>query len=213
MGKNGITVIDSVIQACRGVVTFINRESHKTDLKAFSVILIPFGDPLSQSLMRSQLIVEGDKDDLISRYQKANAEYMPDYIVRITGDCPLAVQPLITRCIKMAIKDSKDYVSNVWEGLRTFEDGLDVEVFTPKVLDWLDRNATEKADREHVTTLFRRETPDWASVGSVVGYINREHVKLSVDTEDDLTACIKNRDDINQKIELAKKYNHSVYRF
>jgi dTDP-4-amino-4,6-dideoxygalactose transaminase len=43
--------------------------------------------------------------------------------------------------------------------------------------------------------------------------INREHVKLSVDTPEDLDSISRNRAEIEGKVDRAKKRRHSVYRF
>ena len=62
-------------------------------------------------------------------------------------------------CLKIFLKNNKqakinkykhDYTSNVI-GERTYPRGLDVEVFSFKVLEFMYKNCKQKAEREHVT--------------------------------------------------------------
>ena len=109
-----------------------------------------------------------------------------DFVVRVTGDCPLIPAFLITKHIKIAGINRYDYTSNVCDEFRTAPDGLDCEVLSKKLLNHLSVNATNKEDKEHVTSLIRRGLPPWASVGHVVSYFDLSDMKLSVDTEEDL---------------------------
>ena len=79
-----------------------------------------------------------------------------------------------------------DYISNVDERFRTTLDGADCEVISRRLLDDTAQRATAPSDREHVTTLIRREPPAWAKIGVVLNHFDLSWIKLSVDTEEDL---------------------------
>jgi len=207
-----LTVTESVLDAGKSAVAYLNRKTTRSDIHAYVVLLIPYGDPL-RGAMSGNLVLEGPEDDVLSRYIRAYKEFNPNYIVRLTGDCPLIAPSIISKHINIAVMDEKDYVSNVWEDMRTYVDGLDVEVISARALLWLDEQATEKTDREHVTTYLRKNPPSWLKVGTVLAHIDLGDIKLSVDTPEELETVRKNRVGLNKKIDLARKRGHSVYRF
>lgn len=98
----------------------------------------------------------GSTDDVLDRYyQTAQAEH-PDYIVRITSDCPLIDADVMDSVIDFAIDRKLDYASNTL--LATFPDGMDVEVFTFSALEKAWKEATLQSDREHVTPYIWRNS-------------------------------------------------------
>lgn len=96
----------------------------------------------------------GSEDDVLDRYYQAVKPETPDYVVRVTSDCPLVDPALIDEVIARAVETKADYVSNVLQ--ETFPDGQDVEVFTFKALERAWKEATLRSDREHVTPYIRR---------------------------------------------------------
>jgi spore coat polysaccharide biosynthesis protein SpsF (cytidylyltransferase family) len=98
----------------------------------------------------------GDEDDVLDRYYSAAQKYLCDYIVRITGDCPLIDPNLLDKVIDFAINSKSDYCSNTFN--ESFPDGQDIEVFRKSVLF----NAWEKSlllsEREHVTPFIIKNT-------------------------------------------------------
>jgi spore coat polysaccharide biosynthesis protein SpsF len=99
----------------------------------------------------------GSLNDVLDRMMQAARPHDPDWIVRLTGDCPLADPTLIDAAIEMALAGDYDYVSNALEP--TFPDGLDVEVVRASVLESAWREATLPSEREHVTP-FIHTRPD-----------------------------------------------------
>ena len=91
----------------------------------------------------------GSLDDVLDRIYQAALPHTPDYVVRLTGDCPLADWEVIDRAIDFAREGGFDYASNTLKP--TWPDGLDVEVvrFQSLATAWLE--ATSKLEREHVT--------------------------------------------------------------
>ena len=56
---------------------------------------------------------------------------MLNYVVRITGDCPLVDASIIDKAVKLIKVKKCDYLSNTLD--RTYPDGIDVEVFSQSI--------------------------------------------------------------------------------
>ena len=93
-------------------------------------------------------IFRGSLDNVLSRYVSIAKKENADYVVRITGDCPLIDHLVIDELIKKIIKENLDYVSNTI--IRTFPDGLDAEVFKTSSLYEAEEFANDFM-KEHVT--------------------------------------------------------------
>lgn len=145
----------------------------------------------------------GDENDVLDRFYQAAKSGGADVVVRLTGDCPLHDAEVIDRVIR-AYKERReevDYVSNVTPP--TFPDGLDVEVFSFALLERMWREASEKADREHVTTWVRNR-PSQFRIHNVTSE-HTDHVpdRWTLDEPQDLEflreifAAFGGRDDFN----------------
>lgn len=89
----------------------------------------------------------GSEEDVLDRYYQAARILKPDYIVRITGDCPLFDGRLLDDAIKQ-LNPNVDYLGMLSE---TFADGLDLEIMTYEALKRAWKCANLKSEREHVT--------------------------------------------------------------
>lgn len=131
-------------------------------------------------------LVSGPEQNVLKRYLNAFDKYKPDYIVRLTSDCPLILDFIISKHINVAVLNQLDYVSNVEETCRTSFDGTDCEILSANAINWLRENAKSKDDLEHVTTALRRERPGHIHQGFISFKLDSSKVKLSLDTEEDL---------------------------
>lgn len=95
-------------------------------------------------------VYKGSLHDVLDRYYHAVKEIHPDYVVRITSDCPLIDAQVIDLAIEKCISGGYDYCSNTLTP--TYPDGIDVEVFKFSALEKAWKEATEQSDREHVTS-------------------------------------------------------------
>ncbi len=196
----GKPIIDHVINACKKSLKYMNNYSQKSKINVNMCIVIPEGDKLIHYL-RDPIVV-GPEEDLITRYKNAMEKYTPDYLVRITGDCPMIPSYLITKAINCAVKGEYDFLSNAHPNLRTFADGHDVEVCNKKLFSWLDKTSQE---REHVfQILYENVYPEWR-IGHIFSYIDLSSVKLSVDTEKDYKLVKKQFDSRFDKISKWKR--------
>jgi spore coat polysaccharide biosynthesis protein SpsF len=212
-------MLDRVINSALKCQSFLNnpRNHNKRgdSLRVEVALLIPENDPLEKIYIRRKGIdiVTGSEDDVLSRYMQLNEAYGPvDHVVRLTSDCPLIPAFIISKHITKALNFDYDYVSNVDERCRTAPDGWDCEVISERLLNWTDENAKSETDREHVTTVIRRETPSWANVAHIVNYCDQSHLKLSVDTQEDLEFVRTYNDILNRKLNAAKNSAGGLFR-
>lgn len=124
----------------------------------------------------------GSLDDVLDRFYRAAEPYRPDYIVRVTGDCPLIDWELVDRCIRFAADGSYDYASNALKP--TWPDGLDVEVMTSVALREAWAEATSTVDREHVTPFINRQL-DRFRLGSLENDVDLSAMRWTVDEPGD----------------------------
>lgn len=98
--------------------------------------------------------VRGPEDDVLARFRQALDRHPADTVVRLTADCPLADPALIAEAIELHERSGADYTSNTL--IRTYPDGLDVEVLRAVRLREADAEARDPVEREHVTPFVYR---------------------------------------------------------
>lgn len=105
-------------------------------------------------------VFRGSLPDVLDRYYQCALKYKADYVVRLTGDCPLIDPELIDDVIYGLFDPPEDFSCNRLPPPfgRTFPIGLDVEACTFQALENAWKNATEKHHREHVMP-YLYETP------------------------------------------------------
>lgn len=98
----------------------------------------------------------GDLENVLDRYFQAAKNENPEWIVRITSDCPLVDPAVIDAAINYAVDHQLDYTSNTMDP--TFPHGMDVEVFTFDALLRAKQEAIQPFDLEHVTPYIWRNS-------------------------------------------------------
>lgn len=130
---------------------------------------------------------QGSVNDVLDRFYRTALPESPDYVVRLTSDCPLIDPNVIDQVIDACLKTNSDYASNVL--IPTFPDGMDVEVFKFSALEQAFKEATLTSDREHVTPYIWRNSTlrDGALFASVnvENPIDYSDIRITVDTQDD----------------------------
>lgn len=106
----------------------------------------------------------GSLDDVLDRFYRAAEQHRPEWVVRVTGDCPLAEWRVIDACIGFALAGKFDYASNTLKP--TWPDGLDVEVCTFAALEAAWREGDTQPEREHVMPFITRR-PERFRLGSL----------------------------------------------
>lgn len=154
----------------------------------------------------------GSENDALSRFYLAAKKNKSKIIIRITGDCPLADPHIVDEFILDFKKNNFDYLSNAnpW----TYPDGLDVEVFSFKLL----KEAHIKAKREHrknggVLISYLRDNKNYKIKNKKLNIKgNFRKIRLTVDEKDDLQLVNKLYEYFKPNIhfnykEIAKFYN------
>ena len=206
----GIPMLDRVIKNAKRSQGYINSKM-KYNTFVELALLIPVGDSLADEYRGQCTIVEGPEDDVLTRYHMAMTTFQPEYIVRITADCPLLPPEVISGHITRAVNHQIDYVSNVDPETRTYPDGFDCECISNRLMNWVNTNAQSAYDREHVTTLIRSNPPPWAAIRDVHARIDCSHMKLSIDTKDELFEVNTYHDCLGRKYERSTKKHGGMF--
>jgi len=98
--------------------------------------------------------IRGSEADVLSRFLTALEIEPADTVVRLTADCPLTDPALVADIVALHQRSGASYTSNTL--VRTFPDGLDVEVVTADALRTAGREASDPVEREHVTPFIYR---------------------------------------------------------
>ena len=56
---------------------------------------------------------QGSLEDVLDRFYQASKGYRPDWIVRVTSDCPLLDSRVVDQVVLKAIKSDVDYCANI----------------------------------------------------------------------------------------------------
>jgi len=199
-------ILQHVIDQANSAKMHIERSSKKANIKCEVAVLHPYNDVQIKTTFKnsSARLIEGDEQDLISRYLLALNITGSDYVVRITSDCPLIMDYVISKHINVAVLNDLDYVSNVEESCRVAADGFDCEIISRKALEWLDKNSLQ-SEREHVTPAIRRVRPQDLRQGFISFKLDTSNLKLSLDTKEDLEEIRKYYHNREHKMSLAIK--------
>jgi spore coat polysaccharide biosynthesis protein SpsF len=208
-----ITMVDHVVGAAKMSAGFINYKKDTLGLQISVSLLIPHEDPIKESMIGQCFIVEGPEENVLERFRLATKQFNPDYVVRLTADCPLLIPTLITKHILSAVQKELDYCSNTFDEMRSMPDGYDVEVISRRLMEWLFTAAQTREEKEHVTILAKSAPPPWAKYGVIIGHNDFSNIKFSVDTKEELEFVRANKASISQKIERAKSKKMLIFRF
>ena len=124
----------------------------------------------------------GSEHDVLSRYADAARLHGADVVVRITSDCPLIHPALVDQVIAAYEEGDSDYVSNMLPP--TWPYGMAVEVFSAAALQQAHAEATQAAEREHVTP-FLYWHPERYRLRNVASPVDLSHHRWTVDTPED----------------------------
>lgn len=128
----------------------------------------------------------GSEDDVLARVLDAARAYDADFIVELTGDCPLIDPMIVSRVIEGYLALRPDYCANTLA--RTWPLGMDTQVFATGVLADVERRTQDPIDREHVSLYIYRH-PELYSLHNVEAPPEefRPEMRLTLDTAEDLS--------------------------
>ena len=130
-----------------------------------------------------QEYIRGSLDNVLGRYVKAEENYNPSAIIRLTADCPLVMPELIDQYLEIFHKSDFDYLSNTL--VLSYPDGLDIEIIKPGIFKKLLEFNLSEEEKEHVTLgIYSRK--DKFRTHNVSNKTNISDFRWTVDTSDDL---------------------------
>lgn len=129
----------------------------------------------------------GSESDVLDRFYQAVKDKNPEWIVRVTSDCPLIDPILVDEVITFAQENDKDYGANIL--VENFPDGQDIEVFKFSALEKAWKDANLQSEREHVTPYIRNNSDyKGGTLFSAVNYpceSNFSKIRMTVDESKD----------------------------
>lgn len=93
----------------------------------------------------------GSEDDVLDRYYQTAKLLKPEYVIRLTADCPCFDAALLDSAIA-GMKPETDYCAMLSE---SFADGLDLEIMRFSALERSWHEARHTYEREHVTQYIK----------------------------------------------------------
>lgn len=137
----------------------------------------------------------GSEDDVLDRYVQAAKPYNPDYVIRVTADCPFVDYEMASEMVALMNEKKVDIIDLASKLPR----GLAVEIISYKALQYIHQHGHENRHREHVT-YYAYEFKDEFTRASYKASEERLHpeLRITLDTEADyelLSTVAKHFDD------------------
>lgn len=139
----------------------------------------------------------GSEEDVLSRYVDCAKQYEPDYVMRVTSDCPFVDYEMASEIVALMEKERKDIV--LLDG--DLPRGLAVELISHSSLLKIDEVGHETRHREHVTYYAYEFAEQFEGITYKVSSDRQApDLRITLDTEDDY-ALIK---------AIAEQFNNSL---
>lgn len=149
--------------------------------------LLPQDDAVEQWCIENGVACfRGSEEDVLNRYVQCAKQYEPDYVIRVTSDCPFVDYEMANEIVALMEQGRVDIVDVVGDLPR----GLTVELISHKALLFIQENGQESRHREHVT-YYAYEYRDQFQRVSYKVPTNRHHpeLRITLDTEEDYALC------------------------
>lgn len=114
-------------------------------------------------------IYRGSENNVLKRVYYGAKKYNANTIVQITADCPIIDYRIVSKAISLFKNNSLDCVSNSF--IRSFPDGMDVNVISMEALEKTFSMAIDKNHKEHVT-LFIKDNPNKFKIKNMIAKNN-----------------------------------------
>jgi len=124
----------------------------------------------------------GSEDDVLDRYIQAAKPYQPDYIIRVTADCPFVDYQLATELV-LLMKEKRVDIIDIASPLPR---GLAVEIISYNALQYINTHGQEARHREHVT-YYAYEYKEQFTRTEYYANTNIQYpeLRITLDTEED----------------------------
>ncbi len=174
-------ILDYVVQRCGKI--------NQVDHIIVATSNLQQDDPLADWCRDNEVTCyRGSENDVLARYYECAREYEPDYVIRVTSDCPFVDYDLANESIQLMLKQPVDIIVNKQQD--QLIRGLAVELFTFETLKWMYEQTTAERHREHVT-YYAYEYSDRFKYGvlDLSPKLLHPELRLTVDTPEDYEMC------------------------
>lgn len=128
----------------------------------------------------------GSESDVLDRYVQCAKQYNPDYVMRVTSDCPFVDYEMASEIVSLIEQERKDIVLIDGQLPR----GLAVELIAYEALLRIHRDGQEARHREHVTYYAYEFREQFESVTyAATENRNAPQLRITLDTEEDYALC------------------------
>ncbi|MCL9662766.1 glycosyltransferase family protein [Paenibacillus hunanensis] len=130
----------------------------------------------------------GSEDDVLARYYECAVQYDPDYVIRVTSDCPFLDFDLANYTIEQMRQQPVDVIVNKQQEQLTR--GLAVELISFAALQRIYKHSTAPRHREHVTYYAYEYISEFKHLTiELPDQILKPDIRLTVDTPEDYEVC------------------------
>ncbi|QJD85206.1 cytidylyltransferase domain-containing protein [Cohnella herbarum] len=129
----------------------------------------------------------GSEEDVLARFYECSLLYDPDYVIRVTSDCPFVDYRLASIFVETMTDNPTDFA--VLKG--NLPRGLAVEMISMSALKKIYEIGHELRHREHVT-YYAYEFADQftQTMVQVPSDLQYPELRVTMDTEEDYTLCL-----------------------
>ncbi|WP_196008108.1 cytidylyltransferase domain-containing protein [Clostridium tyrobutyricum] len=126
----------------------------------------------------------GSEDDVLLRVLEAAKSMQAEYIVEITGDCPVIDWRHVDKLIEMFFSGEYAYASNTIE--RSFPRGFDTQIFPVTVLEEVNMVTRNPVDHEHVSIYIYTNPEKYKLLNwGASEEMNHPEFEITLDTKED----------------------------
>ena len=173
----------SIVQNSTSLEILVSRLQRAKSIDQI-VLAIPLGsdnDELVTEATRLNIACfRGNEADVLDRFYLAAKNHSPDYVVRITADCPMVDPGIVDQVVALCIDNNLEYVSTD----ETYPDGLDVEVCNFRTLENAWFLSSELYDREHVMPFVRKLAAE--NIRFLGSAVDHSEIRVTLDEPEDL---------------------------
>lgn len=176
----GKTVIERMVERV--------KRSKKLDEIVVATTIEKNNLPLIELCAKNKIrIFVGSENNVLDRYYQAAKLFLPEYVVRITADCPVIDFRYIDNLIDL-MDNSIDYACT---DNKSFPSGLDVEILSFKVLREIWQNSNLASECEHVTLYIKNHSEKYKIKKLKFNIENCANKRLTLDHPEDYELILK----------------------
>ena len=182
------------------IIRMIKRLKKSQKIKQFIVAstLNKKDNILERKLNKLTHIYRGSETNVIQRVLNAANKFKVEHIVKICGDSPLIDVEIVDKMVDVYFK-KPDYLANNLK--RTFPDGMDIEIFSRKILEKSYLISKSKLNKEHVTYFIRKS--------NLFSKLNYKSLKTNYCP--DLKLTLDTYQDFENLNKIIKKFKNKIH--